>query len=296
MLDGRQAPSGSSTGNVSFEKGIRDGIVLPVDDKVRSEEEALLRPSLADLEPILHATPYENSISSRHNIHHVEETMNQVVKLPSQAQGKVFEEYIPQPASGTTKLAFLGPEDGFKRKESTSSSNCKSSHRSSQLLSTTATSLDPSYTGGRKEFNLLSRTESSWSSSAPRLTSNSTEVRPLHTPEYIPSHGPLPPSSDHRYPEPNLEESNEYTLAPTSQSLGQWPACHTFSSDDEDLRPRPENIPRAAIQPKNKREKIHSSTRYHSPTSSDDVCHIRSFSGNFPNVVSTLPPSLPLEI
>jgi hypothetical protein len=75
-LDGLQAPSGSSTGNVSFEKGIRDGILLPVDNEVRNEEEGLLRPSLADLEPILHATPYENSISSRHNIHHVQEAMN----------------------------------------------------------------------------------------------------------------------------------------------------------------------------------------------------------------------------
>jgi hypothetical protein len=116
--------------------------LLPVDDEVRNEEEALLRPSLADLEPILHATPYENSISSRRNIHHVQETMNRVVTRPSQVQGKLFEEYVPQPASGTTKLTFLGSEDGFKHKESTSGFNSDSSRRSSQLLSTTATTLD----------------------------------------------------------------------------------------------------------------------------------------------------------
>jgi hypothetical protein len=147
---------------------------------------------------------------------------------------------------------------------------------------------------GGKEFDLLFRTESSWSNSVPRPTSNSREVHPLHTSEYVPSHGPLPPSSDHRYPERNLEESNEYTLAPASQSLGQWPGRHTFSIDDEDLRLRAENIPRAAIQPKTKKEKIQSSTRYHNLASGDDICHIRSFSGSFPNVVSTLPSPLPL--
>lgn len=213
---------------------------MPVDDEVINEEEALLRPSLADLEKILHATPYETDIPSRNTILHTQENMNQVV----------------------TRDSEVCSEAGFPNKTSP---------------------LDRSYTDGRKEFDLSSQTESSWSSDAPHPTPKSREARPLNTSECIPSQTLLAPNPVHRYPKRELEESNEYTLDSAPQSLGQRPGCHTFGSEDEDLRLRTENIPRAGVQPKIEGEELDSSIIFYNPTSSDDICHIRSSSGNFPN-------------
>ena len=307
-LDGLRARGGSPAGNVSFEKGIRDGILLLVDGEVRNEKEALLRPSLADLERILHATPCDTSTPSRQAIVHDQESINRVVTRPPQVQGEVLEEWVPQQASNSTEFPLLWPDDTSKRNQSTSGFEHNSRRRSRQCLSMATTALDqdsdlhpkggfpdrtipvePRFTDDRKEFKLLSGTESPWSNSAPHPTSNSREVRPLNTSECLSSPGPIPPRSDHRYPKRNLDESNEYTLDSTPQPLEQRPGGHTFSSEDEDLRPRAENIPRAAIHPMIEGEKLDSSTRYCNPTSEEDFCHIRSSSGKFPQEL--FPPS-----
>jgi hypothetical protein len=265
-LDGLRAPDENPADNVSFEKGIRDGILLPVDDEITNDEEALLRPSLADLEPILHATPYETSIPSQQATLHVSKAMDPVVAHPPQVPGEVFDEIVPQQASGPAKMPLPGAGVSLKRKEWTSGFDSESNRKFSQCLSTAVTAhdkapgllldggllnganvVDQSCSDGRNEFHLLPKTESSWPRSAPHPIVDSREMPPLENSEYIPSQRPLAPNSDHRHPGRNLEESNEYSLVSSPQSLAQRPGWHTFSSDNEDLRLGAENIPSAAI-------------------------------------------------